>query len=562
VSEATAPPDRVDDVLLTVADLRVRYRNTGLEALRGVSFDLPRGALAVMMGRAGAGKSTLCQALNGLVGVFLKAEVGGRVAVAGQDLAPDSVARRATQVGLVFQDFESQLFSTRVDLEVAFFPENLGVARDELVQRVTRALQAVHLPDVAARDPMRLSGGQKQRVVIASVLAGEPPLLVLDEPLSDLDPQGRAEVLHALRGAREAGATVLLVENEGEFLADADHILILQEGTLCAWGTPGEVLRDNARLAAAGLRPQPLCDLFERLGLPQRPLTVEEALAAWPASNLTPRVRMAPPAPPHPPELEAAGVRFSYTDGPEVLQGVDFAVPGNEIVALLGQNGCGKSTLAQHFNGLLRARSGTVTVGGRPVEQLSQQEMAGTVGFIFQNPDAQIFAETVLDEVSFAPRRLGLSEDEVRACVVEALRAVDLEGREQDDPFSMARGERQRVAVASVLAARPKILIFDEPTTGLDATQVDQMMGLIARLCSEGRTLLVITHSLEMAARWCHRTAVMKDGRMALTGPTSWVLQQEEALREMGLVSPPVARFARALGVPAVSVEAFVEACR
>jgi len=543
---------------LEFRDVCFAYKNTGREALKNISLALAPGELTLLMGAAGAGKTTLCLAANGLVPKFRKGGLSGAIVVDDVDVTALPVAERARSVGLVFQDFEAQLFSTEVSLEVAFFPENLGVTRDLLAERVSEALRAVHMENFADRDPTRLSGGQQQRVVIASVLAGNPRAIVLDEPLSDLDPAGRSEVVEVLLGLVRDGASVLLVENDPVLAQRAHRVAVLHEGRLLAHGTPQEILRDNDLLRSADLPPHPLCDLFERLGMSARPLEVDEAAAEFPPKeSVDSRIPSAIILQSTDWVLEARSVSFEYVPGRRVLEEVSIQVPRGHIVALLGHNGSGKSTLAQQFIRLLEPTSGAIFVDGRPVSEFRREEIGRHVGFIFQNPDNQIFAETVFDEVAFSPRQQKLSDDEVRARVNESLAAVELQGREDDDPFSMSRGERQCVAVASVLAARPAILIFDEPTTGLDAAQVKKMMALLVQLCDRGHTILMITHAMEIVAEYADEVVVLQAGRVLLQGPTSQVLHEVETLERAGLRPPPVVRLAHALRLPFLTAEDF-----
>jgi energy-coupling factor transport system ATP-binding protein len=260
--------------------------------------------------------------------------------------------------------------------------------------------------------------------------------------------------------------------------------------------------------------------------------------------------------------VEARGLAHCYRAGAAVISGVDLTIRRGEFVAIIGQNGSGKTTLVKHFNGLLRPTTGEVLVGGEPTRGQSLRSLASRVGYVFQNPDNQIFASTVFEEVAFAPRNFGLDDREARARVAESLAAVGLTGREEEDPFSLTKGERQRVAVASVLAGRPEVLIFDEPTTGLDDRESRTMMALIEQLNRRGHTVIVVTHAMWLAAEYAHRVVVMQEGSVVLDAPTRAAFSQTDLLRRAAIIPPQIVRLSRLLGGAALTVPELAQALR
>lgn len=524
------------------------YRRGHGPALADVNLSVRPGEWVGILGPSGAGKSTLAMLPNGLIPRFVSGELQGRVRVDGRSGMP--VPETAAHVGLVMEDFEAQIFQGRVDLEVAFAPESLGLPREEIGRRIADTLAFVGLEGLEDRSPLTLSGGQRQRLVLAAVLASGAPLLVLDEPWSDLDPAGHRALFRRLR---ERGCGGVLTASDPHLLEGVDRLVLLAEGRIVAEGPPDELLRQDALLERAGMPLPPLADLFRRLGRPERPQSVEEAwrlLADTPCRDLEAEPVTEPET-----VLEVRDLSFTYPSGVEALQNVSFRVGRGEIVALLGHNGSGKSTLARQFLGLLRPTRGSVLVNGRDARLLPAHELGSEVGYIFQNPDQQIFSETVRDEVAFGPRNLGVPPAEVDQRVREALATVGLGGREEEDPFSLPRGDRQRLAVASALAARPGVLVFDEPTTGLDPRSIASMMELVERLAAAGHTVLFITHSMEVAARYARRVLLLQGGRLLRDGPARQVLHDEEALQRAGLEPSPLVALAGRLGLAACRAE-------
>ncbi len=542
--------------------LRFSYRGASSEALRGLDLAVDEGQFTVIMGRSGAGKSTFCYCLNGLIPHFLRGQLEGRVRVFGLDTRDHRVAELARRVGLVFQDFEAQLFSTNVELEVAFGPENFGLPLDEIRDRVKESLRAVKLEGYERRQPAYLSGGQKQRLAIASILAIRPQLLVMDEPTTDLDPIGKMEVFEIADELRLAAeGTVVIVEHETEEALKASRIVVMSGGQVVAMGNPQRILADVPLLEAAGVMPPQTAHLFHALGSPSRPLTVEDALSALEAHGLSvDRERYLKVARDGnngygPSIVEVEDLEYSYPGGIPALRGVSLQIRQGEFVAILGQNGSGKTTLVKHFNGLLRPSRGTVRVKGVDTRNTSVYQLGRIVGYVFQNPDHQIFAQTVFDEVAFGPRLYGLATEEVNRRVKEALEAVDLTHREAADPFLLTKGERQRVAVASILAAKPEVIVLDEPTTGLDYLELKGMMDLTRRLNEAGHTIVIVTHSMWVAAQYAHRIVVMSDGKIIADGPTREVFAREDVLSQAFLKPPPIVRLGNRLGTTLLSVE-------
>jgi energy-coupling factor transport system ATP-binding protein len=574
------------------------YDGAGSPALRGVDLTLKPGEMVGIMGASGAGKSTLAKCLNRLVPAFERGAFDGRVWIHGRSLDGTRVSDIAPLVGMVFQDFEAQLFSTNVALEVAFTMQQIGMTREEIAARIEPALAAVGLSGFGHRDPTSLSGGEKQRLAIAAVLALRPSVIVLDEPTTDLDPEGKAEVFALIHKLREQGLSLIVIEHEAEELRGCDRLLILRDGEVVAQGPPASIMINLELLESCGIHPPDPDRVLAMLGIHVHAASIDEAealirLAFATKADLTNRVcgstgavreEMADggadrpaanrnPCTPvdqggasrgSPASLlaEAEQLYFSYPLGPRVLDAVNFRIHAGEFVAIVGQNGSGKSTLAKHLVGLLTPSEGRVLLEGRDCGSLRPAETAHKAGYVFQNPDHQIFASTVEAEIAFGPRNFGLSEDEVEQRVAEVLHAVNLQDARARDPFLLSKGERQRLAVASVLALRPRLLILDEPTTGLDYREQRLMMGLVSDLNRAGIAIIIITHAPWLVAEYAKRVVLMRRGRILFDGAVERFFLQDELLRQSSFRPPEVTLLGRRFGLAVLSPEGFAKEIR
>jgi cobalt transport protein ATP-binding subunit len=547
------------------------YHGADRPALRAVSFAQAAGETIGVMGASGAGKSTLAKCLNRIVPEFEDGDFHGAICIAGEPLEHLRVCDVAPKVGMVFQDFESQLFSTNVAHEVAFAMEQVGMDRAEMDRRIMPALEAVGLRGFEHRDPMSLSGGEKQRLAIASVLALRPSVIVLDEPTTDLDPEGRAEVFELIAKLRAEGLSLIVIEHESEELRAADRIIVLREGEVAADGPPAEVFARTELLTACGVRPPGLGRALELLGIDAQPKDVDEALEAilrsYPRLAKTLIEGPVDSSVEHPPAAAASkspafigieNVSFSYADGPRVLDSIDLQVEAGEFLAIVGQNGSGKTTLAKHIVGLLQPATGRVTIDGKDRTEMRPAETARAVAYVFQNPDHQIFAATVEDEVAFGPRNFGLPEEEIRRRCDEALEAVGLQNERQSDPFLLSKGERQRLAVASVLVLRPRMLILDEPTTGLDHREQLRMMALVRDLNRAGIAIVIITHTPWLVAEYARRVVLMRKGAKIFDGGVREFFMQDELLRSSSFRAPEITELSRRFGTLALNTDEFV----
>ena len=369
-TDAQIPVSIPTALAASVEGVTFTYHGADRPALRGVSFAQAAGETIGVMGASGAGKSTLAKCLNRIVPEFEDGDFQGAITIAGEPLEHLRVCDVAPKVGMVFQDFESQLFSTNVAHEVAFAMEQVGMDRAEMDRRIMPALEAVGLRGFEHRDPMSLSGGEKQRLAIASVLALRPSVIVLDEPTTDLDPEGRAEVFELIAKLRAEGLSLIVIEHESEELRAADRIIVLREGEVAADGPPAEVFARTELLTACGVRPPGLGRALELLGIDAQPKDVDAALEAilkaYPRLAKTliegpadARVEPLPVAASKSPAfIGIENVSFSYADGPRVLDSIDLKVEAGEFLAIVGQNGSGKTTLAKHIVGLLQAGDG------------------------------------------------------------------------------------------------------------------------------------------------------------------------------------------------------------
>lgn len=487
--------------------------------LADVSLHIQPGEFVLVVGASGSGKSTLLRLLNGLVPHFYGGTFGGRVLVAGRDTRTHTPRMLSDVVGFVFQDPESQFVLERVEDELVFGLEQAGVPRDVIAQRLDETLTWLDIAHLRHRRVANLSGGEKQRVAIASVLMQRPSVLVLDEPTSQLDPRAAHDVLQVLvRLNRELGMTVVLAEHRIERVAAIANRVIWVRGA-------GQPLLDGKPrdvLAQSDFAP-PITRLGRALGWSPLPLSVEEALAQAAALRVPSPPADSPPVGKAVVEVEQ--VSFAYPRR-AVLHNVSFRLHAGEFVALLGHNGSGKSTLLRLLVGLLHPDTGDVRINGISTRGRSVHEICRSVAYLPQNPNALLFAESVLDEVLTTLRNHALSPEQAPIPPEHLLERLGLADVADAYPRDLSVGQRERVALAAVLATSPPIILLDEPTRGLDRLQKQALVRMLREWQAEGAAILFVSHDVEVVAEAADRVLILDAGRLVADGPTRTTLAQ------------------------------------
>ncbi|MCB2190600.1 MAG: energy-coupling factor ABC transporter ATP-binding protein [Deltaproteobacteria bacterium] len=443
--------------LLQIDNLSYTYPGGTQAALAGVGFSLDAGQCLCLCGPSGCGKTTLLRAVQGLL------ENGSLTGC---------LELNGPRPGMVFQNVDTQLLCTTVSDEVAFAPQNLGLSQTEVDERRNKALAAVGLENLAQRNVEELSAGQKQRVCLAAILAMEPKLLILDEPMAQLDQAGRAALVQTLLELKQAGHAILISEhNTGPLAHLADEYGVLDAGG--GW---------------QGVSPRPPA--------PPEPIPLPPN-GSNPQSN---------------PIAQARGLVLEGRDGP-VLSGADISLLPGQRVHLFGPNGAGKTSLLRCLAGMLRPQEGRLEVAGHNPPK--PENVFGQVGYLFQNPQRQLFEETVRAEVAFTLQRMGLPPTEVAARVEEALAMCQASHLADRPPLALSWGEQHRVALASVLAPRPRLLLCDEPMAGLDWAQRRDLLAVLARLAGEhGSTVLIASHDPLSQPDWAQLSLLLQGGRL------------------------------------------------
>jgi energy-coupling factor transport system ATP-binding protein len=549
------------DSIVEIRNLTYAYRRQQERpALRGIDLEIGRGEFIAIAGRAGSGKSTLCYCLNGLIPHSFGGHFEGEVRVCGLHTRAVSVPALARKVGFVLQNAESQLVGLSVEEDVAFGLENIALPREEVSRRVAAALHRVRLTDRAHQSPWSLSGGQKQRLAIAAAIAFEAELLVLDNPTAELDPVGKLEVMSTIAQLNtEYGITVVIVNQElEEVVPYASRLILMNAGKIVSSGSPAETISQSESLERSGVKLPEITDIALQLRARGAwegplPLTVNDA-----ASTLQPRMRSSAPAlsstakqsTEREPLIEVQNAGFSYGASTPVLRNVDLTIRRGEFVTLMGPNGTGKTTLAKHFNGLLKPTSGRVLVRGSDTRQAGVAELAKVVGYVFQNPDHQLFARTLRDELTFGPKNLKWPAVQIERAVSGALEHLGGHSRSAEDPFFLGMAERKLVAIASVLAMQPECLVLDEPATGADHESALRIMNYLSSLHRNGLTIVIVTHDVSLAANYADRIVVLQSGSIVLDGPPREVFQRTLELESCLVVPPQGAQLAQKLQPP------------
>jgi energy-coupling factor transport system ATP-binding protein len=512
------------DSPLVIENLSFRYRDRQGAAIHNISFDAKSGEVLLIAGASGCGKTTLIRCINGLIPRSYKGELSGRITVLGEEVKDWPLSRISQKIGTVLQDPERQILGTKVLNEVAFGLENLGMPRAEIYQRVQAALDILEISHLSDRDTFTLSGGEKQKVALAGVVAMEPSILLLDEPLASLDPASAWDSLNTIRLLANQGMTVLMVEHRVEDVLriQPERVMFMSDGEIRYLGN----LSGLSKVVNYREVKLPAEDIVERAKEDPAPVKLTLLPGAASAADISLETNAL---------VKFEDVAFGYESEREVLHGINLEIKRGDIIAVLGPNAAGKTTFVKHAIGLLKPKSGRVLVNGQDTRQLSVAEIARTLGYVFQSPSHMLFAPTVREELSFGPQNLKHSKEEIEQEVKEALRIVNLSDKEQDPPLALSFGQQKRVSIAAILAMRSRILVMDEPTAGQDYQNYMNFMDSILQLPGF-EAVLFITHDVDLAVIFANRVLIINDGQLIADGKPQDVLHDFDRLKANRLV--------------------------
>ena len=555
---------------ISVQDVTFTYGSEGADvnapeepALENLSLEIEKGSYTAVLGANGSGKSTLAKLID-----VIEVPDSGRVVVFGKDTSDDSVFWQIREKGAcVFQNPDNQIVGTIVEEDVAFGPENLGIKLPELRERVDQALKDVGIYDLRLREASRLSGGQKQKLAIAGALAMRPEVLILDEATAMLDPRSRDEFLAVCEDMRlKKGLTLITITHDMSEAMRCGRIIVLSKGKKATEGTPAKIFADIS-LEQYGLRrPVSVRFAYEIAKLAGKTLTEEDLTGSSRLRERLYKILTAPDL--KEPEgifeerhAEAVSDRrkimsvkdlFSSYDGGATfaLKNINLDVYEGEILGIVGESGCGKTTLISHMNSIMKPSSGEIEIYPEEGTTLycsrkkDVRRIRETVGLVFQYPEYQLFEETVYKDICYGLSKMKLTAEEQKDRAVKAARSVGLEKDIlRKNPFELSGGQKRRAAMAGVLAMRPKILVLDEPASGLDPAGREEMFSLIKSLRDGGTTIVIVSHNMDEAAAYCDRICCIRNGEVSEAETPEKLFCDSEKTGRFGIDQPKITKF-------------------
>lgn len=552
-------PMSSSNTIIKLDDVSFSYGHEAQNALDHVSLAIEKGEFVGVIGPSGAGKSTLAAVMSGAIPHHYTGQLFGATLVDDRDTCEITLTDISRVVGSVLQDIDAQMVAPIVEDEMLFGLENFGIPHDQIEERISQTLTTVGISDLRHREIATLSGGQKQKVAIAAIIAMAPNVLVLDEPTAALDPASSTLVFDTLRQInREHGITVVVIEQKVALLSKCcSRVLVMADGKLAFDGEPHQVFAHASELRQMGVdspRVARIANSLAEVGLlpsDQAPcLNVSEAhqlissLLADATSKdapadvpeTSPHIPAVPRGVNQEPVVELTDVTFAYPHGGASVSNLNMCVYPGELVGIIGQNGAGKTTLTKLLNGLLHPASGTVRMAGMNTADVPTSAIAAKCATLFQNPDRQLCRDTVLDEVAFGLELHGVGTDEARQ---RARVAAERFGLPLDEsPFSLSRGQRQMVALASVVVLDPQVVLLDEPTSGLDYRECMTVMETVSEMAERGCAVIMVCHDMEVVSDFAQRLVVMADGRILERGDANRIFA-DDALMRAAYVEPP-----------------------
>lgn len=485
--------------IIEVNNLSYQYPTAESPTLSDISFSISEGEVLGIVGDSGSGKSTLLSALSGLIPHFYKeGNYEGGVNFDGQNVKDYSIFKLMQNVGLVFQDPETQSFGMHVDDAIAFGMENIGTPRDEMLERISELKIQLKIDHLTGKSMQDLSGGELQATAIATVLAMEPKVLMFDEVISALDLGGQKRIKDTIRSFKDEERTMIIVDSDVRWLADTvDRILVLDNGQLVYDGPSEDIFTNSEVAKAAGVEKE------------RKDLRLREPAEGKPLVSLE-------------------KVSFSY-NGTPALKEISLDIKQGSCTAFFGHNGSGKSTLAKVISGLLSPQKGSARINGSEPHRLSANELVKQVAYVYQTPSEMFVADTVENELAI---------NNGNRHKPERLTEFQLQGLENQSPYCLSAGQQQRLAIGCTLNSDPEVVIFDEPTLGQTRENRERLVEQIKELQAKGKTVILISHDIDLVAKAAEDVHVLNSGRLVRSGPARDILQDREFFNNLGLPLP------------------------
>ena len=541
-------------ILIDIDNLTFSYYDKSLKSIKNINLNIKDGEFILITGVSGSGKSTLIKTFNGLIPHFYGGEFMGSITVQNMNPVEKSTRLMAEKVGVVFQNTDNQLFMSDVESELAFGMENLNFSKSEIANQMEKVLNSFGIEHLRNRSISELSGGEKQKLAIASVVAMKPEILILDEPTSELDQNAANDILTLIKKLNvEEGITIILIEHRIERIINfASRLIILEKGMVIHDGIPQKILQKD--LLGLGIYTPPLVELYKFLKSKSIingdiPLSIEQGIDLFSSYfNELPIKRVNVGSIQFKQSLPTSNsynqkftnkkpivlldeVYFDYSKNIQVLKNVTFKAYPGEFIAIVGKNGSGKTTLLKHLNGLLKPKMGKVIINGNNTKKIPISKLSYIVQLMFQNPSIQFFRDTLYEEFFYVLKNYIDDEDEISERIDEMFKVFDLIPYKETYPRYLSIGEQQKAALASVLISRPKILVLDEPTHGMDYKQKIKFFELIDEYRKEGNLVIVASHDIETIAKYTDRILYLSDGKIVLDDLKWNVLPHIEGLQ-------------------------------
>ena len=548
------------EAIIELKDFSFQYKAQSEPTLKGINLTIYEGEKVLIVGPSGSGKSTIGQCLNGIIPNIYKGTSSGQFLIQGTEAFDHSIYEKSHLVSTVLQDTDGQFIGLSVAEDLAFALENDMVELDSMKSRVHTWAERLDLSKLLDHRPQDLSGGQKQRVSLAGVLIDESPILLFDEPLANLDPKSGQDIIDLIDQIHEEqGTTTIIIEHrlEDVLYRPVDRIVLINQGQVLFNGQPDELLKTTL-LAENGIREPLYLTTLRQLGqdiskLPYLDnvgkLTLEDVSVDIPTPNFEKGAEAET-------ILELGHLNFAYREGQPILKDLSLTIPKGQRLAIVGKNGAGKSTLAKAICGFIHTE-GTYFSKGEDIKQESVKERAERVGYVLQNPNQMISTNMIFDEVALGLRLRGVSEEEIKERVYQALKTCGLYEFRKWPISALSYGQKKRVTIASILVLGPEILVLDEPTAGQDQRNYTEIMEFLDSLQKKGHTIVMITHDMQLMLDYSDRAIVVTDGRIIADLSPAELFTRPDILGQANLKETSIFALANRLGVDPLALTQF-----